>query len=167
MRLFGRTHHRIHAFILTLLSDKNDAEEVFQETNVIAWQKFDSFSQDSETCEDDFVRWVCTIARYQTLAFLKTRKPGRVVFSEAILDDLADRAMAADQQDAERRLALATCLDRLSEVDRDLFRQFYEEDSTAQQLADRLGKSAQAIYRVLHSIRRSLLVCIERSLIAR
>ena len=42
-RVFSRNARRIYGFIMTLVFNHHDAEEVFQNTNVILWNKFAEF----------------------------------------------------------------------------------------------------------------------------
>ncbi len=43
VRLFAAHHNRLLAYILAMMHDRADAEEVFQETSLVLWREFDHF----------------------------------------------------------------------------------------------------------------------------
>ena len=43
MRLFGAHRRRLYQFILSLVPNVQDAEDVLQETNIILWRKFGGY----------------------------------------------------------------------------------------------------------------------------
>src|SRR5688572_13921046 len=45
--LFSRNARRIYGFIMTLVFNHQDAEEVFQNTSIVLWNKFAEFRPDS------------------------------------------------------------------------------------------------------------------------
>ncbi len=57
---FTVAHRRIYAFILTLLPNRSEADEVMQETSLVLWRQFDQFDP-----QRDFVRWACGVALNQ------------------------------------------------------------------------------------------------------
>ena len=62
IRLFLQNERRIYAFIVSLLPDLTDAEDVLQETSVVLWEKFDQFQPGT-----NFVSWACKIAHFKVL----------------------------------------------------------------------------------------------------
>ena len=47
--LLTRYQQRVYLFILSLVPDRADAEDVLQETNLVLWQKFDDFTPGSDS----------------------------------------------------------------------------------------------------------------------
>src|SRR3954447_5303900 len=106
---FVRSQDRIYAYVATLLPNRADAEEVFQQTSLALWKKWQQFDP-----ARDFVRWACGMAHYEALTFLrKHADKKRVALSEDVLSAVAaDRLEMHDDLEA-RRAALRHCLDRL------------------------------------------------------
>ena len=50
---------------LALLPNEQDAQDVFQRTSLVLWQKFDQFDSDR-----DFLPWACGVAHYEVRNFL-------------------------------------------------------------------------------------------------
>jgi RNA polymerase sigma-70 factor, ECF subfamily len=161
LRLFLRNQRRLYAYVLTLLPNRSDADDVFQEASLVMWDKFDDAHP-----PDDFTAWGCRIAYFKVLDFRKKHQRGRVLFSQAMLDRLAESALeqsAALQLD-DRREALTGCLEKLPRRDRDLLVQRLADGATVRSTAAHIGRSADAVYKALARIRRGLFDCVTRTL---
>jgi len=157
--LLARHEPAIHSYVVSLVGHWDDAADVMQQTSLVLWKKFDAFDPATS-----FPAWACAIARYEALNFRKKQRRDRHVFSNELLDTLADESLdELDEREAERR-ALAACLDKLTPDDRDLIEQVYAGETTIRLVAERLGRTANSIYKRLDRIRVGLLRCIERAL---
>jgi RNA polymerase sigma-70 factor (ECF subfamily) len=163
LRLFLQNERRLYAYILTLLPNRADADDVLQEASLVMWDKFED-----EHPPADFVAWGCRIAYYKVLDFRKKRQRSRVFFSQALLERLAETAVeqAATLQLDERREALEDCLAKLRPRDRDLLTRRFAEGATTQSTAAAVGRSADGIYKALARIRQALFDCVTRTLAA-
>jgi RNA polymerase sigma-70 factor (ECF subfamily) len=163
LRLFLQNERRLYAYILTLLPHRVDADDVLQEASLVMWDKFDP-----QRPPDDFTAWGCRIAYFKVLDFCKKRQRSRVLFSQELLERLAETAIeqAAALQLEERRAALAGCLDKLAPADRDLLAQRFAEGATTRSTAEQVGRSVEAVYKALAKIRRALFDCVTRALSA-
>jgi RNA polymerase sigma-70 factor, ECF subfamily len=161
LRLFLQNERRLYAYILTLVPNRADADDVLQEASLVLWDKFDAGQPPA-----DFAAWACRIAYFKVLDFCKKRQRSRVVFSQAMLERLAETAVeqAASLQLDERRRALAGCVEKLSPRDRDLLACRFAEGATTQSTAARVGRSVDAVYKALARIRQALFDCVTRTL---
>jgi len=159
LRLHTRHETRLHAFILSLLSDWNDAEEVMQETATILWSKFDQF--DPET---NYFAWACQVARFEVKRYLRRQKRGRLLFNDEFLQTVAEETVEMDEELVARQRALADCVEKLSPTDREMIRLRYEDGATAATIGERLSRSVHAIYKAMKRIRRTLYDCVGRTL---
>jgi RNA polymerase sigma-70 factor (ECF subfamily) len=64
----------------------------------------------------------------------------------------------------DRRDALARCVEKLRQRDRELLNECYGESSGVTEAADRRGRSPQSVYNSLRRIRRALFECISRTM---
>lgn len=161
VRLLGKHQQRVYAFILTLVPNWTEAEEVLQETNTVLWRKFDTF--DPAT---DFTRWACQVAYFEVLKYRARQKQDRLVFSEEFMSAVSSDTVAmSDELDVQRH-ALAACREKLSERDRDLIDRRYQLGATVQSVAAEVGRSVDAVYKALHRIRGVLLSCVRRRIAA-
>src|SRR3954452_5491396 len=163
LRLFLQNERRLYAYILTLLPHRADADDVLQEASLVMWDKFDA-----EQPPLDFTAWGCRIAYFKVLDFCKKRQRSRVLFSQAMLERVAETAVeqSATLQLDERREALAGCIAKLNARDRDLLTRRFAEGATVQSTATQVGRSADAVYKALAKIRQALFECVTRALAA-
>jgi RNA polymerase sigma-70 factor (ECF subfamily) len=159
LRLFSRFSRRIYQFILTLVMRHSDAEDIFQETCLVLWRKFDTYDP-----EGSFYGWACRIAYLEVMQL--RRKTGRLqLLSEESLSALADQALAqADRLDARQR-ALEECLQRLESSDRDLIQQRYHERRVPKEIAEVQSRSVYSVYRALARVHTILMNCVQRRLV--
>jgi len=158
-----RYERRIRLFIATQHPERSDVDEIVQDTWLVAWKKLNTFRYTGEQPDEEFVRWLCTIARYEVLKY-RRKSPPRLVLDEQVIDKLA--ALQFDEADyfEARHGALSVCIESLRPRDKELIRRRYEENVSVHDLANCIGRSADAVYKSLNRIRTSLLACIERTL---
>lgn len=159
VQLLIRYQNDLLRYIVPLVGNFDDAQDVLQETAKALWQKFDQYDTDQP-----FVLWARQFARNEVLMF--HRRKNRFTFLSAdLIDDLADRQQVRSQSDSRRREALDECLKKLSEADRRLIdRRYSHRGATVQQLAEETGRTANTLYKALGRIRQELIECVRRSL---
>lgn len=159
-RLFAAHDRWLFAYLVTLLSDPQQAEEVFQEVCVILWREHETFQLGT-----DFVKWASVIAHNQVRKFRRQARRGGYQLSDAALEKIADEtARTADLFDY-RREALRSCIAKLPEDDRELVERCYSASSASfKGVAKDLGRPLNTVYKALNRIRRVLHQCIDRNL---
>lgn len=159
MKLFLQSERRVLGFILSLVPNPSDAEDLLQETCSIMWNKFEQFEHGT-----DFVAWGISIARYRVLTYRRKAGTSRVCFNEKLMHQIADAATEVSSQSDVRLGALQSCLAELREKDRELVRLRYFAENSTKQTAEQLGRSSDSVYKSLNRVHDSLLWCIRRSL---
>jgi RNA polymerase sigma-70 factor (ECF subfamily) len=151
---------RLYGYIHSLARDFNDADDLFQQTSLILWKKFDEFDR-----QRSFFSWACGIARLEVINFLRSRGRRRLYFSDELNLLLIEAHEDLDDGEiAERRDALAKCITKLRERDRELLMECYHDGSGVNQAAGRRGRSPQSVFNSLRRIRRGLFACITHTL---
>jgi len=159
VRQFVASESRLQAFLRSLLPGWDDVDDVLQETSVVAWRKFGQFEEGSS-----FIHWVFAIARFEALKHLRQRARSPLVFSNEVLELLAEEAAdEAEALEAERR-ALAHCLNELEPAQREILEKSYQRGVKFHEIAAQAGRNAAAFYKVIQRLRAALLACIEREL---
>lgn len=160
VRLMTRDERKLYSYILTLVPDWNDADDVLQETNVRLWEEFDKYVSGT-----NFLAWARRIAYYEVLTRRKRTKRSKLIFSEQLLEKLSSEAEELSQVADIRQRLLSTCVDELAERSQDLLARCYCDGAQIKDVASSLGRSATAVYQSLHRIRIALRNCIEERLI--
>jgi RNA polymerase sigma-70 factor (ECF subfamily) len=159
---FVRSQWALYSYIFSLTPNWSDAQDIFQQTSMVLWRKFDQFDQESP--ESNFVRWACRIARFETLNHMKKNRRDRLVFSDKLLEILAEEGMSETERLEDERRALASCLGQLQTDHRRLIKEAYAGARSIKQIAMSRGCSPTSLYNRLFRIRMALLRCIKRSL---
>ena len=130
---------QVLAYINALLLNWNDADDLFQETCLVLWQKFDEFKPGT-----NFLAWALRIADRKVMKF-QTKQSRREVFTASLRDALkADFADRSSEEVVASVAALSGCMDRLSQNDQRLLKLCYVEDIPIRQIADAMGRSPKA-----------------------
>jgi RNA polymerase sigma-70 factor, ECF subfamily len=159
VQLLGQNQRRIFLFVMSMVPNWSEAEEIIQETNLLLWREFDHFQPGT-----NFAAWACQVALNQVLAWRKRQQRDRVKFSPAFLETVAEEATVEAEWLEDRSRALAGCIEKLPERHRVLLRCRYNEGQTIDTIGRELGRSADAIYRTLSRIRHTLYNCVTESL---
>lgn len=81
LKLFVPNQNRIYAFILSLVANRSDADDIMQETTVVMWRKFHKF-----TLGSNFASWGVRIAHYTILDFRKRNRNAPLQFNDRIFE---------------------------------------------------------------------------------
>ena len=156
-----RSQRQLHAFILSMVWNPVEADDVLQETNLVLWEKAEEFDGGRP-----FLPWAMRFAQFQTLAWLKRRRrqQQRVVFDDDLVRLLADEAAAEEREFESRRQALAACLQKLGPEQRALIARRYEPEASVNAMAEAGGITPKAVSDRLRRIRHALLECIQKTL---
>ena len=160
VRLLAQDQRRIFLFVVGMVPNMNEAEEIIQETNLLLWREFDTFQVGT-----NFAAWACRVALNQTRAWRKRKQRDRLEFGEAFLVAVAAEAVAEADRLEERAGALARCIEKLPERHRSLLRWRYEEDREVDAIGRELGRSPDAVYRTLSRIRHAIFDCVTQALL--
>lgn len=156
LRLYAAQEASLHAFVRAMLPGRMEASEVLQNVIVVLWQKYDSAL--------DFKKWAFGVARLEVLKFLQTRKRDRHIFDDALVNQLADRAVLLQQRHSVERDALEGCLQKLPVRQRELVLQAYAKESCMEDLAVNRGQTPMSLYKFLHRTRQTLLECVQKTI---
>ena len=159
LRLYQTNERRLYGFILALVPNWSEADDLMQETATVMWSKFDEFELGT-----DFAAWALCIARYQVMNHRKKKRIQKVRFSDQTVEAVAERMISATENLDDFRDALQDCLKKLSERDQQLIHLRYELNATTRTVAERIGHSIDAVYKALNRIHIQLLHCIRRTL---
>ena len=151
---FARHSRRLYGYIRTLVPCQSDAEDVYQSTSLVMWNKFAAFVPGS-----NFFAWGCQIALFEIRKLRETQRRRRLLSDEA-LELLQTEFMSRDDSSPQRLDALAECIDMLAPTSRWLIEQRYYRERTPQDLAADLKRSVSSIYRSIASAHCWLLACV-------
>lgn len=160
MRLLLQHENALRAFARSLLPDWDAVDDVLQDASVIMWQKLGQLED-----ENGFLPWGKVIVRFHCYRFLEQKRKKGAVFSNELVAILADEAeQISEAEHSHRRQALASCLGKLSNPERELVLAPYLHHGRITELAELGGTSANALYKKLGRLRNALRNCVEERL---
>ena len=157
--LYSGCHLDLLRYVMTLLPDRHQAQDVVQEVARLLWQKREEYDP-----ARSFWPWARGFAHFEVLKVLKREAVRGKYFSAELVEQLAEERAAQEDQLAAQREALTGCLLKLDAASRELLRLRYDGQTTVQQLAEQQGKSANALSLTIHRIRQKLVECVNRAL---
>lgn len=136
-----------------ILASPADAEDVTQETFVVAWRKLPGFALQGES----ILPWLATICRFQAANRLRQRRRDQAHTTDALDETLADTVSVEDQVITAALAARITAeVGTLSDLDREIFRLCASEGYAYQAAADELGVSHAVVRNRLSRVRTQL-----------
>ena len=159
VRLLNGAHGRLLRFVVSLVTRRQDAEDILQKASVTMWRRFADFKSGT-----DFVAWACTVAAYEVKNFRRALGRSRVLFDDAIVEVLAAERIADLKHYDDRLDALEECVKKLDESSRLLVDAIYTRGEEIKDLAIREGRAPQTLYNRLNIIRKLLTECMQKKL---
>jgi len=159
VRLLLTNERCIYTFILTLVHNRSDAEDIMQDTASLMWRKYRELDSVS-----NFAAWGVRIAHYKVLEFRKKRYKDRIQFSNKLFEEIVGGAATVSDDLGPRLDALKKCLARLGRRDRKLVMMRHEQNSTTRTVARSIGMSVESAYKTIPRLHDMLLRCIRRKL---
>ncbi len=149
--------NRLFGFIMSLVGNREQANDVLQQTNLVLWEKLDSFEPGT-----NFMAWAFQIARYQVMAYRQKQGRDRHVFDDETVSLVASAFEQHSEQFDDRLTALTHCIQQLPDDGRSLIRRRYGDGWSVKNLADELGQTANRLAVKLHRLRALLMECIQQ-----
>ena len=151
------THQsRMFAYILSLLGNRTQAEDVMQETNAILWRKAHEFKLGT-----NFGAWMLRVAYFQVMAHRRRLTRDRLVFDDDFLQGIAAEAEQQSELQEEKQRLLGRCIKKLNERHQEIVRLRYIEGATLKTIASLTGRSENSIKQALFRARKALIDCVK------
>lgn len=157
--LLTQCERQLFAYILAMVWSAQDAEDLYQQTAMLLWKKFEEYERGT-----NFRSWAFSFARHVVLNFQRSQQRRKTFLTAELASTLADRqATKPDDKLNSFADALGDCMGLLSDPDRRLIHLCYGDELTIKQIAENLGRPAQSTYNSLCRIRRRLFDCVKRA----
>jgi RNA polymerase sigma-70 factor (ECF subfamily) len=159
VRLLLLYQKRIYGFILAMVPNYADAEDLFQQVVMIMCRRFGEFEPGS-----NFLSWAIQIARFELNNIRRTQRRSRVQFSSETMEMLFEQTCRQLSKIDRRVHWLQECLNRLEPSDRALIYRRYEQGMKIKDIAHQLGRSVYSLYRGFARIHLFLRHCVNAHL---
>jgi len=154
LKLFLKVQPAVRSYLLSLLRNGVDADDVFQEVSLVLWERFGDY--------DDrlpFLHWAFGIARNHVARWRRSAPRARAWLPPEVEEKLAVTYAEIEDELAPRRRALRDCVEKLGAQARVLLSLRYEQVWSLQQIARARRMSLNAVNKALGKVRRFLADC--------
>ncbi|MEX0792283.1 MAG: sigma-70 family RNA polymerase sigma factor [Pirellulaceae bacterium] len=159
-QLLENHREKIFLYLMALVNDRDDADDLCQRISIVMWQKFDDFDH-----ARSFLSWACGIARLEAYNFRRARSADRLIPQNDLPQLLAVTLENFEQDPAEQRLAaLRKCVQALPKLEQSFLHDIYWEGHSCDSIAEKLECSTRTFYNRMYLLRRRLLKCVSRRL---
>ena len=157
IELLTPSYYKIHSFILSLVANKDDAEDILQATIAYMWEHFEDFEQGTK-----FLSWAFTIAKFQVLTYRKKKKRSIIYFSDEAIQLIESENEKLSSEMDSRFDTLQKCIKMLRERDAVILKKRFENNISVKSLADEYEVTSNVIYKRLANIKKVLLRCVHK-----
>lgn len=159
VRLLSRHQGQIYSYILSVVGDFSDSDDILQETSSKLWEKFDQYEPGT-----NFLKWSLSIAYYRILEYRKNAKRrNKVIYTDDFVKDLSDSATKYLSSTREHLERLKDCIKKLPSQDTSIIAMRYYKSIPVKEIALRIDKPVRSVYSALTRIQHLLLKCVNRA----
>jgi RNA polymerase sigma-70 factor (ECF subfamily) len=160
-RLLYQNQGRIYAYVLSLVGNYADSDDIMQDTISIMWRRFKDFELGS-----DFVAWGIKIAHFKILDYRRRQKKhGIIQYNDDTFKELPSLAVKNSENLNNQTETLKKCLKKLKRFKEQYYAVIslkFFEDSNTRDIAERVGVSVSNVYKLMSRAYGYLLVCMKK-----
>ncbi len=123
-RLWLEAEPAVRAFVFSAVGGFQDAEDVVQKVALTVARRFEEYD-----AARPFVAWVLWLAKSRVADHYRKQGRERLVFSEALMDQLAEALVHREPERSARQEAMERCIEKLPAKSRQLLELRYEQDA--------------------------------------
>lgn len=160
--LVDRYKDMIYTLAYRMVKNKEEAEEIAQDTFIKAYKSLDKFKGDSK-----FSTWIYKVAYRTSLDRIKKlkRKYDEVAIDDVNYNQIKEIDNALDKiTTEERNLAIKNCIDKLPANDSFILTLYYYEEMSLEEIAKATGMKSNNVKVKLHRSRKKLASILRQEL---
>ena len=159
VRMLSKYQGQIYSYILSLVGNCSDADDILQDTSSKMWEMFDIYEPGT-----DFLKWSLSVAYYRVLEYRRKNKYHKsLIYDDDFFIHLSESAPSRLSQTSKRLEKLKDCIDKLDQNETSLLAMKYNKCVPVKEIATRINKSIRTVYYSLARIQHRLLLCIEKT----
>lgn len=160
LKIFLKHSKLLFGFIIAMVPNRSDAEDILQETAMILWNKFGEYEQGT-----NFYAWAKQVAKNKVHEYYKRQK--RLILTDLQVLDTIQKANDPILDTLEIRMAALTgCLNKLERQDILLVQARFQKNLSLKKLAEENNQSVHTLYKRLAHVFALLRACTQKTLIA-
>jgi RNA polymerase sigma-70 factor, ECF subfamily len=163
LRQLMAEREKLFSYIWAIVGNVHLAEDVFQEVSLLVLEK-----RPADCDEVQFRVWLRRAARFKAIEALRKAKSRAIPLDEAVIEKLESHWVRYDATgESDLVEFLRECIRLLTPNGRKMITLRYVDGLRSHEIADRLGRHIDAVYRSIARAHRSLMECVRTKLAAR
>lgn len=158
-RLWREAEPSVQAYVFATVRSVHDAEDVVQQVAMTVARRFDEYDRSRP-----FVAWALWFAKSRVIDHYRRQERERLIFSESLLERLAEALIQQQPQRCTRQEALERCIEKLPEKSRQLLERRYADDASMASVAEAVQSTVASVRVMLYRIRNLLAECVQLEL---
>ena len=155
-QLLKSVQSKLFGYILAVIPNRHDAEDILQQTNVILCKKQEEY--DSNKAE--FHTWAYNIARYQIMAHRTKHARSKICFSNELTEALAFESIDYETPHIKQK-ALNKCYKKLPDHMQKIAELRFKRDLSMKEISLCVKRPLGSISATLCRIRSNIMGCIK------
>lgn len=154
-RLWREVEPSVQAYVFTAVRSAHDAEDVVQQVALTVARRFDEYDG-----ARPFVAWALWLAKARVIDHYRRQGREKLVFSEALLEQLAEALVQRQPMRSARQEALERCIEKLPAKSRQMLELRYEDEASMERVAEAVQSTTASVRVMLFRIRNLLAECV-------
>jgi len=156
--LIAKNRRQIHAYLISLVGNPSDAEDLLQSSFLVLWEKRDQFEPGT-----NFSAWARRVALFHARNHLRkiARRGDQPLLNEHLIGIVSERFEEREAEFSRNRKALQVCLSKLPERQRVAIEGKFLEEESAEKTAGHLGISPNALAQLIFRAKENLIKCMK------
>lgn len=155
--LYNNVQVMLYCYLMALVHNQSDAEDLLQETAIVLWDKFDQFQEGT-----NFGAWAVKIAGNKARDFMRRNRNTKMFFHDEFYESVSLQAQTDSNDVIERFQALRFCLNKLPENSRKLLSMRYKKNISIKHISQLTGRSANGLYQSFSRLISSMRECMNK-----
>lgn len=150
---------QIHAYLIAILGNTADAEDVLQGAMMLVWDKRSDFEIGT-----NFGAWARKVAWFQAQNFIRkhTARGETPLIDESMIVATNERIDERELEFTRHRRALRLCLEKLPDRQREVVEGRFFDTKSVEEIADAMGMKTNAISQLIFRAKSNLVDCVKR-----
>ena len=158
LELIQGVQSSLKGYIISMLANKSDAEDILQETNRYLVENQQQFEIGT-----NFKAWAFRVAFFRVKSHIRDQqRKGLVTLDNQLIEKLAEQGATYFSESDQKVEKLVKCMKQLKGNERELIKKHYFEKKTMTLIASQIGKPVNTIHQSVSRIRRKLKNCIDK-----
>lgn len=156
--MLAKVRPQIHAYLIALVGNAEDAEDLLQSSLVVLWDKREQFEWGT-----NFIAWARRVALFHARNHMRkvSRSRVRPILDEDLTNAVIERFEEREREFVRHMSALQSCLRKLPDRQRQAIEEKFLGERPTEEIAAELGLTPNALAQLIFRAKENLIRCMK------